>query len=349
MLRLLSEGTGPVRLLLGALCMMGAIAIGTADGHGQEVSGQQRRAAAEAYDRGTSAWLAGQYSQAAQWFETAHRLAPSSAALVQAIRSHQEAGNTLRAASLALWLKAEFDDDPRATKVADKILTETEGEYAEVTVDCDEECSITIEGKVQEYNRFFVQADVEHELVAGFEHGDRQETVEATAGETVELTFEAPEPPPEPEPGDPGYEAPARAEEPPWPGLPKWVTITAMGLTLGLAGTAVWSGVDTLNANDTYEEWASACETEGGFDPNDELCVEARDRFENGQDLERRTNILIGAASGMAVLSAALAIFATDWSGSEEEVEDDEASDPTVTAGFSFTRGGGMTTLEGRF
>ncbi|MFW6050352.1 MAG: hypothetical protein ACODAU_04215 [Myxococcota bacterium] len=330
---------------------MGAIAIGSADAQAQEVSAQQRKAAAEAYDRGTSAWLAGQYGRAAQWFETAHRLAPSPAALVQAIRSHSEAGNSLRAASLSLWLDSEYDDDPRASKVADGILKEAEGNYALVEVECDEDCSIDVDGKVQEYERFYVEPSVEHTVTAGFQHGDQKETVKGEPGETVQLRFEAPPPPPEPEPGtaEAGPDGAQPADEP-WPGFPKWVTITAIGVSLGLAGVAVWSGIDTLNARDNYEEWAAlVTDGDGEFDCSDPAtCNEVRSLYDEGQDLERRTNILIGVAGGVAALTAVTAIFFTDWKGSSsEEIEEKEG--PEVTAGMSWQPGGGMAVVEGRF
>jgi outer membrane protein assembly factor BamD (BamD/ComL family) len=50
---------------------------------------RQRQAAAEAYDQGTAAYLAGDYEKAAEWFETANRLAPAAPALIQAARSAQ--------------------------------------------------------------------------------------------------------------------------------------------------------------------------------------------------------------------------------------------------------------------
>jgi hypothetical protein len=53
---------------------------------------RQRQAAAEAYDQGTSAYLSGDYVKAAEWFETANRLASAAPALIQSARSLQQAG-----------------------------------------------------------------------------------------------------------------------------------------------------------------------------------------------------------------------------------------------------------------
>ena len=67
---------------------------------GQSISVGERAEAAEAYDRGTTAYLSEQYELAAHWFERAYRVVPTSTALVQAVRAHHKAGNSIRAA----WL-----------------------------------------------------------------------------------------------------------------------------------------------------------------------------------------------------------------------------------------------------
>jgi hypothetical protein len=337
-----------------------------------QVSSQQRKSAAEAYDRGTSAWLAGQYSQAAQWFETAHRLAPSPAALVQAIRSHAESGNSLRAASLSLWLKAEYDADPRANKVADGILEEAEDNYGKVVVTCDDDCTVNVGGKVHEYLQFFVEPGMEHTITAGFQYGDVDQKVKVGHGDTAELSFEAPPAPPEDERAVAEGGAP-EVEKEPWHGLPRWVTITAMAVTLGLGAGALVSGIDTNRAASSYEDWAAAGRQQTsmhpdatgttddgwGVDGNDQrictvdgtdFCAEVQGRYDDGKKLQRRTNILIGTAAGMAAVSAVLAIFLTDWKNKakKDDLDDDEGG-VEITGGFGWQPGGGMAMLEGRF
>jgi hypothetical protein len=365
--------TGGKRPLLALLSLAAVLFAAGPAAEAQQVSAQQRKSAAEAYDRGTSAWLAGQYAQAAQWFETAHRLAPSAAALVQAIRSHAEAGNGLRAASLSLWLKAEYDEDPRATKVADGILEDAESNYGRVVVTCDDDCTLAMDGKVQEYREFFVEPGMKHTVTAGFAHGDLSQEVKVGHGDRAELSFEAPPPPPEPEPGDPGYVAPDKPPKERWPGLPPWVTATVAVATLGAAGVALWSGLDTNSAASSYEEWAAAGAeaTNDWTDPEPmddgaggvtcvtngtDWCHEVQSRYDAGKKLERRTNILIGAAAGLAVVTAVMAIFMTDWKGKryrkkKADTVDDGAEEGgvEVTAGFGWQRGGGMAMVEGRF
>jgi hypothetical protein len=197
-------------------------------------------------------------------------------------------------------------------------------------------------------------------------------------GDRAELSFEAPPPPPEPEPGQPGYVAPDKPPKEPWHGLPPWVTATVAVATLGVTGVAVWSGLDTLSARDAYERWATAGRTASaagastvgpdgwGLDANGDVicppvpdedtdfCTAVQSRYDGGRKLERRTNILIGAAAGMAVVTAVMAIFMTDWKGKRKkkaETTDEGAEEGgvEVTAGFGWQRGGGMAMIEGRF
>jgi hypothetical protein len=365
--------TGGKRPLLALLSLATVLFAAGPAAEAQQVSAQQRKSAAEAYDRGTSAWLAGQYAQAAQWFETAHRLAPSAAALVQAIRSHAEAGNGLRAASLSLWLKAEYDEDPRATKVADGILEDAEGNYGKVAVKCDDDCTLAMDGKVQEYREFFVEPGMKHTVTAGFTHGDVSQEVKVGHGDRAELSFEAPPPPPEPEPGDPGYVAPHKPPKERWPGVAPWVTATILGIGVLAIAPTVWSAVDTKNAANSYEAWAAggAAATNNWTDPEPmddgaggltcvtngtDWCYEVQSRYDAGKKLERRTNILIGATGGVLLISAVMAIFMTDWKGKRYKKKkagtvDDGADEGgvEVTAGFGWQPGGGMAMIEGRF
>nr|MDQ3036002.1 hypothetical protein [Myxococcota bacterium] len=66
-----------------------------------EPTAQERQAAADAFDRGTRAFLARDYPRAGQWFETAYRMAPAAVALIGAVRAYERGGNVQRAATLA--------------------------------------------------------------------------------------------------------------------------------------------------------------------------------------------------------------------------------------------------------
>jgi hypothetical protein len=294
----------------------------------REVTPDDAQAAAEAYDRGSSAYLSRNYAQAAQYFEMADRLAPSGAALQQALRAHERAGNTLRAANLALRLRERYPDERQAVRAADRTLGGAESQFYRVEVQC-EGCSILLDGAVLDHPVFFVEPGTEHVVVGHFDTGDVEETVRGGAGERRELALEAPEP--SEAPTDDPAEPVSTTADPGGPQLPATddgggvspVFTIALGvLTLGAAGAATWSGLDALAGVDGYEA-----------DPT----IEA---LEAGQARERRTNILIGVTAGLAAVTIALALF-TDYGGEAE-------SEASVRAAIAPLPGGGAVgMLEG--
>lgn len=313
------------RLALGLL-VAAVVLHGTAVVRAQEdeVSAADRRAAAEAYDRGSAAYLERQWGQAARYFEMADRLAPSPAALVQAVRAHQRAGNDIEAANLALRLEARHPDERAASRTAASVLREAEQRFVRVDVQCDG-CSLQIDRAVIDQTSFFVEPRVTHTLTASFETGDVQQTVEGTAGSRQELSFEAPPAPaPSTEPAA-GPTPPPDTAPPASDGggglSPVWVVAGGV-VTLGLAGALTWSGLDALDGVDGYEA-----------DPTQE-------RLEEGQAKERRTNVLIGATAGAAAVTLLLAAL-TDWGGSGE-------TDPTIQASAGVVPGGVIAVLGGR-
>lgn len=281
---------------------------------------QQRQAAAEAYDRGTTAYLAERWDQAAQYFETAHRLAPAAAALVQATRARVRAGDDLRAANLALRLSELYPGDDNARATSAELLPEATARYGRIDVAC-EGCTVDLDGTLLEFPSFFVPASVEHRVSAVFDSGTVTETARAAAGQTVSLSFEAP-PPTDDAPATGGP-----AESSGIGTLPPALAVTAMVLTAGAAATLVWSGVDTLSGVDAYED------------------MPTREGLEAGQDKERRTNILVGVTAAVGAATIALIVF-TDWSGGPEEEEEGGAE---VRVGTALLPGGARAVVEGRF
>lgn len=94
-----------------------------------------------------------------------------------------------------------------------------------------------------------------------------------------------------------------------------WTTL-ALGLGLG-AGAAV-TGAYVLGLNRQYLE-----------DPSDRLLRE------RGVSLQLSTNILLGAAAGMALISAVLAIF-TDWASLRSRPDDEDPSFEARSFGVPF-------------
>jgi hypothetical protein len=286
---------------LALACLLGAFALGSTQAAlAQEVSARDRQSASEAYDRGTAAYLARNYEEAARWFETAHRLAPAPAALVQALRASQRGGADVRAANLALRLQALYPDDRAAQRAASDALRNAR-RFVRVDVEC-EGCAVAVGGAVVEHRSFFVEPDAEHTIEAAFETGSRSETVRGAAGEQRTLRFEAPPPPvarvePEPESVS-ASPLPTVSNTPPSDGLaviPLPATLVSVGVTAALGGVLIWSGVDTLDGVPAYTTNPTAA------------------GLADGQSRETRTNWLVGATALAATVTAVLAVF-TRWS-----------------------------------
>lgn len=309
---------------------------------------QRRQAAAEAYDRGTAAYLAGNYAQAAQWFETANRMAPAAAALMQAIRAHRNAGNDVRAATLALALSLNYADEPAANQYSSQILQELAKKFLRVNVTC-ERCTLDLDGALQEYASFFTEPSASHAVIAHFETGDKKEDIQGGAGESVDLTFEAPPPPPEakiqpttkPSPPTSGNQPspPVKEERKP---LSPIDTYIGGGVTVALGVTSLVIGLDVLSSNKDYEKAVDKADAEKDPKKKKELQTEASKMLDDGQAKQRLFNIFIGVTAGVAVGTAVIAIFFTDWSGGEE-------AEPRANAAISPLPGGGLFSVEARF
>ncbi len=139
------------------VCMLFS-AVAAADApqdEGQSISVDERAEAAEAYDRGTTAYLSEQYELAAHWFERAYRLVAASTALVQAVRAHHKAGNSIRAANLALQLQDEYPGDARSKQVTSAVVGAIKPENVLVEARCEKRCTLEIDG--DEFNLPVVQ------------------------------------------------------------------------------------------------------------------------------------------------------------------------------------------------
>ncbi|HJL20550.1 MAG TPA: hypothetical protein RMH99_33140 [Sandaracinaceae bacterium LLY-WYZ-13_1] len=327
------------RALASLALATGILALGSASARAQEVSAQDRRSAAEAYDRGTAAYLDENFARAAHWFETAHRLAPAAAALVQATRSHQRAGHARRAATLALRLQALYPDDQAAARTAEEVLEGARDRYFLVRVECGD-CEVELDGALMGHPSFFLDPDSEHRVVAAYDTGNVSETVSGDAGESRTLTFEAP--PPDPSLADAGEGADTGDDAPDAPdgteptidggggGVPVWVSIGALVITAGLGATLIWSGIDTLDGVPAYEE-----------NPTPEALAD-------GQGREERTNWLIAGTSVAGAATLLLLVF-TDWGGGGDDSAEADAAEPEVQAVFDIQGQGFAAGLRGRF
>ena len=298
--------------------------------------GSERTAAARAFDRGTQAALNEDWEAAGQWFETADRLSPAPLALMNAMEARRRAGQDMRAATLALRAQETYPDDENVQAMAGQLLEGAAAQYVRVDVTCDDDCSVEVDGGLAGGTSFFVEPGVEHTVVAEFEHGRVEQALSGEAGETRNLSFEAPPAPVAP-PAGPGQPLDLRDPF----RFPKATFIIAAALTAGAGAVTIWSGVDTLNRVDAYEDAVEAC---GGGD-----CPEGRRLLADGQSRERRTNALIGTTAGLAAVTVVIGVL-TDWDGSEEDEDPTEGEGvQDVQASAGITPGGAAVVVRGSF
>lgn len=290
-------------------------------------------AAANAYAQAQKATLAGEYAKAAELFELADSLSPTPQALRAAVSAHKAAGELGAAATKAEELEARYPEDGDSKKLAESVLEAARAKLGRIQVTCrPDPCQLMIDGGV-------VTASPKAEHVVYVDAGERQvvavfgtrkspsRTLAVEAGARQALVFRAPA---AAEPAKPAAVAPppsadARRDAPASQGLSPWYFGVAATVTVGLGAVTVWSGLDTLSARDEYDKHRTP---EG---------------YEDGQGLERRTNVLIGATGGAAAITTLLALF-TDFGGRSNRAR---ARPPTL--GFGAGPGAGTATLAGSF
>ena len=284
-----------------------------------------RAKAAEAYDQGTSAYLSERYELAAHWFERAYRLVPTSTALLQAVRAHHKAGNSIRAANLALQLRDEYPSDARAKQISDAVVGAVKPANVLVRAQCEKACTLELDGALVQHPRFFVTPDVEHSLKAAFADGETATFVRGAAGATENVALAAPAPP----------------SPPP---VPRWAFFSSLGATVALGAVTAWSGVDANKGVSAYESAARSASSPGinnGGSPTPQ--EQAQALLDEGREKERRTNILIGVTAAMAATTAVLGVF-TNWKG-----ESRDATSKRIEPSIGVSTKGGAFTIKGRF
>jgi len=315
-----------------------------------QTEARKREAAAQAYDQGTTAYVAQDYEKAAEWFETANRMSPAAPALIQGARAHQQAGHLARAATLALALVQTYPDDSSATQFGEGVLNDLSGKLVRVDVECDAECTLDVDGTLQENHSFFVDPDDEHTVTASFETGDQRGPVSGSAGESKALTFEAPpegtRPPDDDTPIDGGKGGTSAAP------LSPVFTYVGIGLTAALLVGSIASTLDVYSGADDYEaaaeEWSSQCGTKmpsASETTCNSLMSEAEDKLDDGHGKETRTTVLWVATGAVAAITTVVAVAFTDWSGEEAQ----ETAGRRLRLAVGATDKSAALTLKGTF
>lgn len=279
-------------------------------------SAERIKTAAEEYDRGRRAYIAKEFEAAATHFENAFRDAPRAEALRNAIRARREAKQLARAATLSAIAAAKYPSDAPTTQLAKDVLKEAGPALQQYDIECKPECAVTADGRVVSQadatsHRIFLDPG-SHELAFGFSQ-DRSvaKTVDAKKGGKDALAIDAP--PPKPEVVTPPVTPRITPPPPPPPAekpLGPAVFFIGAGVTVALGAGTIVSGIDTKN-NPGVDKVREACAGKG------ESCPE----YQDGKSAETRTNILLGATIGAAVITGVIGVFFTQWSSSPSTVK----------------------------
>jgi hypothetical protein len=177
--------------------------------------------------------------------------------------------------------------------------------------------------------------------------------VEGSAGETREISFEAPPAPPvAPIVARSDDDAIDHAGRPPLSPVFTWIGV---GLTVALGAATIVSGLNAKAGVPEYEKAAKASRDcmSGGKGDCSKLAADAAARLDDGQARELRTNVLIGVTAAAAVGTGVIAFVLTDWSGADEKAQTGAARSArkawSARLRLEPRLGGAATVLEGRF
>lgn len=282
--------------------------------------------ARDAYQRGSAAFEAGRYAEAAVELARADELAPNPVALEAAVKAATLADDPV----LAMTLVDRARDRPSTPGLAEATAAAREkfgSRVGRLTVRCraDERCAAQIEGQPAEIGAGRWVRAGDHPVVVSTAGVAEAFVVRVDPGAVVDW---APPPRPAasygatpvgvgpvpprpavvvPPPASPGAPDEPSAREP--SGIsPTWFWV-GVGLTgLGAIGTTV-SGADAIDKHDAF--W-------GGDDS-------AR---EPGQAAQTRTNVLLGVTAAVAVGTAVTGLWLVDWRG-RDKVRASAAVGPT--------------------
>lgn len=309
------------------------------------------KAAGKAFDQGRKHYKDGELVEAAEQFEAADQLAPSPTALMLALRARKEAGQMDRAATLSRLALDRHSDDDKLKKLADETLAATQGQFFELTVNCDDPCTLVVGTRLVHgaaaTKRVMYLKDGKVSVRAGWSK-ERVETqeIQGVPGTSGELTFKAPPMPkvettPPPGPGtsnpDPGPKDGGTVKVEPDGGWSPAVFWIGAGLTLVGGGVTVWSGIDTQD-NPGRSKVKEEC---AGLGTDCQL-------YKDGVAKQDRTNILVGATAGVGVLTILIGAFLTDWGGSETAAAPSRVKKASIQPWLGLDNGATLGAL-GRF
>lgn len=272
-----------------------------------------RKQAAKDFAEGDKAFKAGSYKHAAESYERAYKRLPHPSSLWNAARAWHRAGERARAANLYAQYLREAPASARDRNSAQKALKDLSNRLARVEIHATDIEDVKVDGTPIDTPAVYVTPGAH--VVEGRTKDSRpvRQAQNVEAGDVVSVALV---PPPI---------APAKSVEPEKPADKKpaaggggggWspaVFYVGGAVTLALAGVSVWSGLDTLQAKNAFDQNPTP------------------DALDAGRQKQLRTNILIGATAGVGVLTLAAAAFFVDWSAGPDKKK--EASVSLAQAG----------------
>ncbi len=253
--------------------------------------------AAERFTTGEEAFKAGDFLRAAEAFEAAYTADPQPAALWNAARSFDRAGEHARAATLYQLYVREAPSDAPDRDEATRALVELGRRLGKIEIVAPSSPRLAVDGRPVRGSTVFVNAGT-HLVEAEFGAVRARREVSVEEGGTKTVLLEEPKAAP-----PPTRPAPPIARAAPEPerrsGVTPWLMAPFLGTTVLAGALTVASGVDTLVARGQYLDI-----------PEDER---TQRQYDDGKLKQDRTNVMIGVTAGLALVTTSVALFAIDW------------------------------------
>jgi hypothetical protein len=231
-----------------------------------------------------------------------------------AIRSHDEAGQYDRAATLSVQALSAYGDSQETVQLAWQVLETRGPRLHKLAVACEPACSLLLDGRLvrdDDSSRQVIYAfEGSHTLVAGWpDNPSVSKSVTGSRGETTDLSFTAPT---DRRQATPGREtsSPIVSDSSSGKASPTLFWL-GTGATAILGGITLWSGIDTLN--------------NPGPDKVKEVCVGQGTRcpeYQDGRNKQTRTNAFLITTGVAAVSVGVIGLFFTDWGSDSSDKGD---------------------------
>lgn len=308
-----------------------------------------RARAAQAYRRAVAAHDRGDLVTAAREFALADAIAPNPVALRAAVDAAIDADDPALGAELLERANRGPVDGPLAQSL-EAARKRFAGRAGRVRVVCPERatCLATIDGAPLDVSGAQWTRTGQHTVVLQVDGASETKLVTVGPTDVVQVapapkaSASPPAPAPAPAPVSPPSTPPAdttpSAAPPPEPsaGLPRAVVLATGALTLGAGAVAV---VFATGAGNTHEDFvASGCPTASA--PSCEGLAS------DGRSAQTRANVMFAVTGGLAVTTAVIGIFFTDWGGKKSGAT---APRPPAPAFGAIVPGGALAGWSGRF